>query len=102
MARKTKTPAWLCTFLLRVAGGINYRKLVKASKNPAKASEQTLRGILTYGKDTEFGKEHDFEYILAAKDGQELYARYQEKIAPSDYEDYSRPAGSAAYCSRHI
>ena len=67
MANKKSTPAWLTTFLLRVAGGINYRKLVKASKNPRQASEQTLRGILTYGKDTEFGKEHDFEYILAAK-----------------------------------
>lgn len=95
MANKKSTPAWLTTFLLRVAGGINYRKLVKASKNPRQASEQTLRGILTYGKDTEFGKEHDFEYILAAKDDNELYARYAEKIAPSDYEDY-RP-----YIDRH-
>ena len=95
MAKKTKTPAWLTTFLLRVAGGINYRKLVKASKNPQKASEATLRGILSYGKDTEFGQEHDFEYILAAKDDKELYKRYAEKIAPSDYEDY-RP-----YIERH-
>ena len=95
MAKKTSTPAWLTTFLLRVAGGINYRKLVKASKNPQQASEATLRGILTYGKDTEFGKEHDFEYILAAKDDKELYKRYAEKIAPSDYEDY-RP-----YIERH-
>ena len=95
MAKKTSTPAWLTTFLLRVAGGINYRKLVKASKNPQKSSEATLRGILTYGKDTEFGKEHDFEYILAAKDDKELYKRYAEKIAPSDYEDY-RP-----YINRH-
>ncbi len=95
MAKKTSTPAWLTTFLLRVAGGINYRKLVKASKNPQQASEATLRGILTYGKDTEFGQEHDFEYILAAKDDKELYKRYAEKIAPSDYEDY-RP-----YIERH-
>lgn len=95
MANKTSTPAWLTTFLLRVAGGINYRKLVKASKNPQQASEATLRGILAYGKDTEFGKEHDFDYILAAKDDRELYKRYAEKIAPSDYEDY-RP-----YIERH-
>ena len=95
MAKKASMPAWLCTFLLRVAGGINYRKLVKASKNPRKASEQTLRGILAYGKDTEFGREHDFEYILDAKDDVELYKRYSEKIAPSDYEEY-RP-----YVERH-
>lgn len=93
--KKTKTPAWLTTFLLRVAGGINYRKLVKASKDPRTASEVTLRNILTLSKDTEFGKEHDFEYILAAQNGEELYKRYSEKIAPSDYEDF-RP-----YIERH-
>lgn len=95
MSKKQQMPAWLVTFLLRVAGGINYRKLVKASKDPRKASETTLRGILTYGKDTLYGKEHDFEYILAAKDDVELYRRYAEKITPSDYEDF-RP-----YVERH-
>lgn len=95
MSKKQQMPAWLVTFLLRVAGGINYRKLVKASKDPRKASETTLRGILTYGKDTLYGKEHDFEYILAAKDDAELYRRYAEKITPSDYEDF-RP-----YVERH-
>jgi len=93
--KKTKTPAWLTTFLLRVAGGIQYRKLVKASKNPAQAQMTTLRGILTYGKDTEFGKEHKFDYILEATTDAELIKRYQEMIAPSDYEDY-RP-----YIDRH-
>lgn len=93
--KKTKTPAWLTTFLLSVAGGINYRKLVKASKNPAQAQEQTLRRILTLGKDTEFGKEHKFDYILEAAGYDELIKRYQEMITPSDYEDY-RP-----YIDRH-
>ena len=86
--KKTKTPAWLTTFLLRVAGGINYNKLVKASKNPRKASEATLRRILEYGKDTEYGRAHRFEYILAAANDAELYSRFTEQIAPSDYEDY--------------
>lgn len=95
MVQKKTMPAWLVTFLLNVAGGINYSKLVKASKNPRKASEQTLRGILTCGKDTEFGKEHDFAYILEAQNDEELYKRYAEKIHPSDYEDY-RP-----YVERH-
>lgn len=88
MARKAKTPSWVTTFLLSVAGGINYRKLVKASKDPKKASMNTLREIIVYGKDTEYGREHGFDYILAAKDDAELYARYQEKIAPADYEDF--------------
>lgn len=86
--KKTKTPAWLTTFLLRVAGGINYRKLVKASKNPRKASEITLRNILELGKNTEFGRGHRFDYILAAANDTELYQRYTEQIPPSDYEDY--------------
>ena len=38
--------------LLGMAGGIQYRALVKATKDPRKASEQTLREILTYAKDT--------------------------------------------------
>lgn len=93
--KQKKTPAWLTTFLLKVAGGIQYKKLVKASKNPAQASAQTLRGILTYCKDTEFGKEHKFEWVLEATDDAELYKRYQEVIAPSDYEDYR------GYIERH-
>ena len=93
--KKNSTPAWLTTFLLRVAGGINYRKLVKASKNPKQASENTLRSILEYGKNTEFGRAHRFDYILEARDGEELYKRYTEQIPPSDYEDY-RP-----YIDRH-
>lgn len=93
--KQKKTPAWLTTFLLKVAGGIQYKKLVKASKNPAQASAETLRGILTYCKDTEFGKEHKFEWVLEAADNAELYKRYQEVIAPSDYEDYR------GYIERH-
>lgn len=74
-------------FLLGVAGGIQYRKLKKASKNPRKASEATLRGILEYAKDSVYGKEHHFAEILAAKDDTELYARYQQHVKPNDYED---------------
>ena len=95
MANKTKTPSWLATLLLQIAGSIHYKKLVKASKNPKEASAKTLRGILEYGKDTEYGKEHDFGYILSATDDKELYRRYVEKVAPSDDEDF-RP-----YIDRH-
>ena len=81
--------------LLGMAGGIQYRQLKKASRNPRKASENTLRQILNYAKDTVFGKEHDFEYILQASDDTELYKRYQEKVKVCDYEDL-RP-----YVERH-
>ena len=86
--KKNSTPAWLTTFLLRVAGGIQYSKLVKASKDPKTAGEKTLRAILEYGKNTEYGRAHRFDYILNAADGDELYKRYKEQIAPGDYEDF--------------
>lgn len=72
--------------LLGLAGGIQYRKLKKATKNPRSTSEQTLRAILTYAKDTVYGQEHDFAYVLQAKDDTELYRRYQEKVKANDYE----------------
>ena len=72
--------------LLGMAGGIQYRQLKKAAKDPRKSSEQTLRNILEYAKDTVYGKEHDFAYILQAPNDVELYKRYQEKVSVNDYE----------------
>ena len=74
--------------LLGMAGGIQYRALVRATKNPRKASEKTLREILTYAKDTVYGKEHKFSYILEAQDDTELYRRYREQVKPNEYEDF--------------
>lgn len=74
-------------FLLGMAGGIQYLKLKSVSRNPRKASEQTLRVILTYAKDTEYGREHGFADILEAKTDTELYARYQQAVKLNDYED---------------
>ncbi len=87
--------AFVPNFLLGVAGGIQYLKLKQASRNPRKASEQTLRGILTYAKDTEYGKEHHFAEILEAKTDEELYALYQKNVPAQDYENL-RP-----YIDRH-
>lgn len=74
--------------LLGIAGGIQYLKLKSASRDPRKSQEKTLRAILKYGKNTLFGKEHKFAYILEAKDDTELYRRYRECIKPSEYEDF--------------
>ena len=49
-------------------------KLKSVSRNPRRTSEQTLRGILNYAKDTVYGREHHFAEILAAKDDKELYS----------------------------
>ena len=50
--------------LLGMAGGIQYLKLKGATKKPRQSSEKTLRGILEYAKDTEYGREHHFADIL--------------------------------------
>ena len=74
-------------FLLGCAGGIQYLSLKKAGRNPCKSQEKTLRAILTYARDTEYGKEHHFAEILEAPTGTELFARYQKYVQLNDYED---------------
>lgn len=61
-------------------------KLKSVSRNPRRTSEQTLRGILNYAKDTVYGREHHFAEILAAKDDKELYALYQKYVPAQEYE----------------
>ena len=78
--------AFVPNFLLGMAGGIQYLKLKSVSRNPRRTSEQTLRGILTYAKDTVYGREHHFADILAAKDDKELYALYQQYVPAQEYE----------------
>lgn len=90
-----ETNPFVPNFLLSVAGGIQFLKLKRASRNPQKTSEQTLRGILEYAKDTVYGKEHHFSEILKAKSDVELYRLYQENVPANDYEDL-RP-----YVERH-
>lgn len=92
--KNLKTPTFI-NILLGMAGGMYYRQLKRASKNPRKSQEKTLRGILTLAKDTVYGREHDFAYILGAENDTELYKRYQEKVQIGDYEDF-RP-----YVERH-
>ena len=58
--------------LLGIAGGIQYLSLKRATKRPRKAQENTLRKILTYARDTEYGQQYRFAYILDAKDDAEL------------------------------
>ena len=73
--------------LLSMVGELYYSKLRRASRHPRKAAESGLRHILSYAKDSEFGRKHDFAYILQAKDDNELYRRYREKVPVCNYED---------------
>lgn len=83
---KKKCP-FVPNFLLGCAGGIQFLALKRAAKNPRKSQEKTLRSILTYARDTEYGKEHHFAEILEAKTDSELYSRYQKYVQLNDYED---------------
>ena len=78
--------AFVPNLLLGLAGGIQYLKLKRASKNPRKSQEKTLRAILEYGKDTEYGKEHKFPYILEAKGDEECLCaeRIKKLISEAD------------------
>ena len=88
MSKKKETKnLWLVNGALGIAGGIGYLKLKSASRNPRKSVENTLRGILEYAKDTEYGKEHNFSEILKAADDNELYRLYNQNVKPNDYED---------------
>ena len=96
MAKKKETKKlWLVNSALTIAGGLGYLKLKKASKNPRKTSAATLRGILEYAKDSEYGKKNHFAEILAAKSDDELFQLWQKNVKPNDYEDL-RP-----YINRH-
>lgn len=95
MKKKDSKNLWLVNTALTTAGGLLYLKLKKASKNPRKTSEKTLRNILEYAKDSVYGKEHHFAEILQAKDDKELYRLYAQYVKPNDYEDL-RP-----YVERH-
>ena len=57
---------------LGLVGMIQRRKLNKASKNCKKSQMQTLRGILEYAKDSEWGKAHNYAEILASTNDDEL------------------------------
>lgn len=65
-------------------------KLRKAAENPREASEEGLRSILNYAKDTSYGIEHKFSYILEAKDDEELYRRYEQEVKVNDYNDLEK------------
>ena len=83
-----KHSAFIPNFLLGTAGGIQYLKLKSASRDPKKSQEKCLRAILEYGKDTVYGKEHNFRQILEASEAEELFRRYAEQVKPSEYEDF--------------
>lgn len=86
---------WKINAALTIAGKMQVAKLNKAAKDVKKAQGKTLRSILEYAKDTEYGKAHHFEEILKENTIEGLYAAYQKHVPINDYEDF-RP-----YIERH-
>ncbi|MCR5698177.1 MAG: GH3 auxin-responsive promoter family protein [Treponemataceae bacterium] len=84
--RKEKN-ASLISFALGFVGKKQLKILKKASKNCLAEEEKTLRGILEYAKDTEWGKAHHYDEILAATTPEDLFSRYQKNVPAQDYED---------------
>ncbi|MGN0578514.1 MAG: GH3 auxin-responsive promoter family protein, partial [Ruminiclostridium sp.] len=68
----------------------DFEELREASINPRKSAEQGLRNILTYAKDTSYGIEHHFSYILEAEDDTELYKRYESEVSVNTYNDFEK------------
>jgi len=87
MEPKKTEKLWLINFALGFAGRKQYNIVKKVSKNCEKTTINTLRGILNYAKDTEWGKAHNFAEILAADD-KDLFAMWQKNVPPADYEDF--------------
>ncbi|MCQ2583281.1 MAG: GH3 auxin-responsive promoter family protein [Treponema sp.] len=79
---------WLINFALGFVGKKQYKLVKKASKNCKNTEAQTLRNILDYAKDSEWGKAHNFADILAATTDEELFALWQKNVPPADYEDF--------------
>lgn len=86
---KLERNPWVINLLLRLVGGRQIRALKLANLTPKLTSELTLRHILRYAKDTEYGKEHKFDEILKARTGEELFERYRKYVKPNNYDDLS-------------
>ncbi len=63
-------------------------EIEKASVNVRSSQDATLRRILEEAKDTQYGRDHDFAGILAAKDADELYNKYRNAIGVTSYADF--------------
>ena len=87
MSEKYIKHSFITRMLLTIAGGKVINEMKKQSKNCKRASDNTLRRILTTSKDTVYGKEHNFEEILKAKTPEELTELYHKYVPINEYSD---------------
>lgn len=87
MCAKKANPT-LISFALGFVGKKELKEIQKVSKDCKAVAAKTLRGILNYAKDTEWGKAHNFRQILQTQSDASLYEMWQENVPPADYEDF--------------
>jgi hypothetical protein len=76
-----KTPGlWKIKFALTIAGRIQLAKLNRASKDCTKSQHRVLMDILSWAKDSVYGKKHGFGTIKSFED-------FQTKVPINRYED---------------
>lgn len=76
------------TAVIGIFGRMEFKKLERASDNPKKYAARTLRRILFYAKDSEYGRKHNFAEILKTRDADELFRLYRENVRTHEYEDF--------------
>lgn len=85
---KKKMSVLLPNLLIRIAGGYERWQLLRALNHPERAQAATLRSILKKARNTMFGRQHNFDWVLMADSDEELYRRWDASVKASEYEDY--------------
>ena len=88
---------WLINTMLMLVGGSQTIRLKRWSRRPRHAAEKTLRDILTYAKDTVYGREHHFERILSATTSEDLFRLYRMYVPVNENFETLRP-----YVEKHM
>ncbi len=88
---------WLINTMLMLVGGSQTIRLRKWSRRPRQAAEKTLRDILTFAKDTVYGREHHFERILSATTSEDLFRLYRMYVPVNESFETLRP-----YVEKHM
>lgn len=73
--------------IVRFCGSLLFGRLSSACAHPQAESDKTLRRILSYAKNTEFGRTHRFAWVLGASSHKALMRRWNEAVPPSSYSD---------------
>ncbi|MBQ2541514.1 MAG: GH3 auxin-responsive promoter family protein [Paludibacteraceae bacterium] len=88
---------WLINIMLMLVGGTQTVRLKRWSRKPRHAAEKTLRDILSYARDTVYGREHHFDRILSATTSEDLFRLYRMYVPVNENFETLRP-----YVEKHM